>query len=179
MSTKSLCQRASAVISGWNDVASNFPCLTATTTSFKPSSAVPTSFCFFASGSAYFASTSTSGPHDVMAGARMNTARNGASSSPFDVVAVHGIMHSNESICDPKKFLFTPTSKPPRSSCPPSLPPRSRRSAKKINPAHVPHTHLPLAWNARNGSNSPNLRAMFAIVVDSPPGMIKPRTSRR
>ncbi|CAG8773041.1 644_t:CDS:2, partial [Acaulospora colombiana] len=42
----------------------------------------------------------------------------------------------------------------------------------KIAPAHVPQTGL-VFTNSLKGSNKPDIRAKSAIVVDSPPGMIR------
>mmetsp|Transcript_14032 Transcript_14032/g.33622 ORF Transcript_14032/g.33622 Transcript_14032/m.33622 type:complete len:268 (+) Transcript_14032:1807-2610(+) len=167
ISTKSWCHRVSAVISGWNDVAIRLPCFTAT---MILSCGFASSF-FFSSGSTYSASTSTPSPADRMAGARMKMARNGPLSSPG---ILHGRLVSNESICEPKKLRSTVTFSPPSSSCPPCFSPLLMRSARKMSPAHVPHTAPPLAWNARRGSNRFQRRAMLAIVVLSPPGMISP-----
>ena len=65
---KSLCHLKSAVISGWKAVPSNWPWRTATTT--RSVAATPVG-----DAAAMSASTSTEEPHDMMAGARMNTAR--------------------------------------------------------------------------------------------------------
>ena len=71
-----------------------------------------------------------------------------------------------ERACDPKKLRSTVTSSPPNSSCPPCFAPRPMRSARKISPAHVPHTAPPLAAKSRSGSKRFHRRQMFAIVVD-------------
>lgn len=73
--------------------------------------------------------------------------------------------------CDPKPFLPILTEMPPSNSCPPFLLP-SIDSANKIAPAQVPQTGLTLT-NSLKGSNKPEMRARRAIVVDSPPGIIK------
>ena len=43
-----------------------------------------------------------------------------------------------------------------------------------IIPAQVPNVGMPDAIRLRSGSNSSNVRASLAIVVDSPPGMTSP-----
>ena len=72
----------------------------------------------------------------------MKMARKGPFSSPG---ILHGRLVSNESIWEPKKLRSTVTSRPPRSSCPPSFAPRLMRSARKMSPAHVPQTAPPFA----------------------------------
>jgi len=96
--------RVSAVISGWKEVAIRLPSFTATII-------FSTAICAaFSAGNTYSASTSTAGPADRMAGARMKMARNGPFSSP-------GILHGNEVSnqgltlvhfsAQPKPFLVT------------------------------------------------------------------------
>ena len=48
------------------------------------------------------------------------------------------------------------------------------RSASRIIPAQVPNVGIPSAIRFRSGSNSSNVRASLAIVVDSPPGRTSP-----
>ena len=43
-----------------------------------------------------------------------------------------------------------------------------------IIPAQVPNVGMPDAIRLRSGSNSSNVRASLAIVVDSPPGITRP-----
>ena len=95
MSTQRRCQRVSAVSSGWKAVPSSCPCRTATATVLTCVSAT-----FLPSGTTYSASTSTAGPCARMAGARMNTARNGSvldslrvQASVRQEQAAHGSQH--------------------------------------------------------------------------------------
>ena len=114
--------RSSVPTSGWNDVAINGPCRTATI--------LPT-----ASPVATRASTSTSGPADSTHGARMNTRVTG-SSSPAKSTSP-----SNESTWRPKALRRTVMSSPPRVSWP--AVPSSIRSASRIIPAQVPNVGIP------------------------------------
>ena len=75
--------------------------------------------------------------------------------------------------CEPKKLRCTDTSRPPTSSWPPSFCP-STSFARKIRPAHVPITGLPLLTKARSGSSKPSRSARWPIVVLSPPGTTRP-----
>lgn len=46
--------------------------------------------------------------------------------------------------------------------------------ARKMSPAHVPHSGFPEEAYSLRGATSPHRSATSAIVVDSPPGMISP-----
>ena len=155
MLTNSAWNRASPVISGWNDVASRCACRTATI--------LPT-----ASPDATVATSWTSWPTFSTQGARMNSAWKGASKPATASSA------SNESTWRPKALRRTTTSRPPIvswSAVPPSI-----RSASRIMPAQVPKAGSPPRSASRSGSNSPNARASLCIVVDSPPGITMPST---
>ena len=83
---------------------------------------------------------------------------------------------SNESICRPKAFRRTVISIPPKVSWPVIA--SSTRSASKIIPAHEPYVGMPALIRSLIRSIKLKLRANFAIVVDSPPGITKASISR-
>src|SRR5947209_13759958 len=57
--------------------------------------------------------------------------------------------------------------------------PSTASRAIRIMPAQVPNTGAPPAWRSRIGCSSPYAIISFDIVVDSPPGMTRPRTPSR
>lgn len=118
------------------------------------------------------------GPASVIAGARMNIARKvspAAAGAHGCCVACccrrqggAGSGASKLLICAPKKLRCTTQSRPPSSTWPPSLV-LVARSARKMSPAHVPHTGFPPAENWRSSGMRPHRSATSAMVVLSPP----------
>lgn len=107
--------------------------------------------------------------------------KNGRSNGPWKL-----------SVCRPKWFRFTRTSRPPISSCPPFFV-LLADSASKMSPAHVPHvglrstlhtqcirsnryglTQFTYFTNSRSGSRRFDLAATKDMVVLSPPGKTRP-----
>mmetsp|Transcript_6132 Transcript_6132/g.17592 ORF Transcript_6132/g.17592 Transcript_6132/m.17592 type:complete len:243 (+) Transcript_6132:612-1340(+) len=172
MSTKTWCQRMSSVSSGWKAVANRGPDRTATATWRTPCACSTSS-----SDNLYSDNTSTSLPHSKIPGARMNTARYGvpASPDPFWNTGGQGSAASKLFSCAPKKLRCTRQSRPPSSACPPFFMPVAR-SARKIMPAQVPHTGRDSAQKARRSGMRPHRSATLAMVVLSPPGIMRPDT---
>ena len=83
---------------------------------------------------------------------------------------------SKDSTCEPKPFRSMATEMPPRSSWPPFFA-FSMERARRIAPAHVPHTGF-VFRNSRMGSSRPARRARSAIVVDSAGGHTSSGESR-
>src|SRR5216683_2416034 len=154
MSTKSLWTRRSPVSSGWNAVAIAGPWRTATI--LPVAGSVPR--------------ISTCPPVSSTHGALMNTARNAEPGTPASVISL-----SNESTWRPKALRRTVMSIPPNVSCP--LMPSTSRSASMIMPAQEPNVGIPPLIRLRSGSIRSKMTASFHIVVDSPPGMIRPSTA--
>src|ERR1700730_11327857 len=154
MSTKSLWTRRSPVSSGWNAVAIAGPWRTATI--LPVAGSVPR--------------ISTCPPVSSTHGALMNTARNAEPGTPASVISL-----SNEATWRPEAVRRTVMSIPPNASCP--LMPSPSRSASMIMPAQEPNVGIPPLIRLRSGSIRSKMTASFHIVVDSPPGMIRPSTA--
>src|SRR6266851_1675342 len=154
MSVKILCTRLSWVSSGWNAVASAGPWRTATILPVRGS----------------VARISTPGPTSSTQGARMKTARNGGPPAP-----VMSMSLSNESAWRPNAFRLTVMSIAPRVSW--SLARSTSLLASRIIPAHDPKTGIPAPIRSRSGRTRSKIAVSFQIVVDSPPGMMRPSTT--
>src|SRR2546423_871769 len=155
MDTKNSCTRRSDVSSGWKDVASRFPCRTAT---ILPVAGPP----------ATRARTSTPGSTSSTQGARMKT----PVSSPS--MPSNAIGSSKDSVCRPKALRRTVIGRPPKVCCPAAA--STIRSAIMIIPAQVPNAGMPSATRLRTGSNNSAVGAGLHIAVDSPPGITRAST---
>jgi hypothetical protein len=105
-----------------------------------------------------------------MIGARMNTPWTGWSPRTGTCRSA-----SNESSWRPNAFRSTVTSRSGRTG---SSPPTISR-LRTIIPAQVPKIGAPLAARSRMGPRRSQRSMSLRIVVDSPPGMMRPATSSR
>mmetsp|Transcript_5597 Transcript_5597/g.12946 ORF Transcript_5597/g.12946 Transcript_5597/m.12946 type:complete len:459 (+) Transcript_5597:373-1749(+) len=151
---KNASHESSLEISGWKQVASRLDCRTATTRS---------------SGSE--ASTSTPSPRSETAGARIKYERSDTPASAASPLSAN--CRKRESICRPKALRSTPMLSAPMSGWPVAF---SKWSARRIMPAHTPHTGFD-AVNVRSGWSRPASMMQWPIAVDSPPGRMSASTS--
>lgn len=197
--TKYSCNLGSVVSSGWKLVAMTRPLRTATTRASGPRGSCSSLGTGKAVASRRERTSSGVGVSRrvCIMGARMKIPRKGVSgsrnpsmysgSSNDSTYALHQIRACGfqetiaERTCRPNWFLTTLIGNPPIPSCPPFFfEPSSTSSAKRIQPAQVPQTAFAsFLTNSLNGSNMPVRFATRAMVVDSPPGMMRASQSER